>query len=301
MPIQTLDSILSEIARGIDDPDNNVYSRASLLQVLNRSLGHYDSEMANHFGRTFAKSKDITHTSTSGELNRVAPYLPRIVSVERTSDDPRSEKYPIVGGWHERHRHILRTSDNAGASGISRYYIENNQIGMLPTETSGTDRVWYALSSPPLFVTEVASISSQALTLYDTASSSLSSSSGGLGTIQLMDDAYNEMNIIRHTGLEVNTITDFDASSLVFTLAFTNENTWAANDRVSILPRIHPEHIDVLVYNAIGKLRSAQDEDVEEAERLEGKAKCSMLRYFANEQEQDNQYIEVTDSEYYVQ
>jgi len=230
------------------------------------------------------------------------PFIPRIVSVERTTDDPRTLQMPIIGGWAERHNHLTRSADTV-VTGFSEWYVQNNQIGVLPTVPSGnTDRVWFMLSSPPLFKTEVKSISTVTLVVEDPVDGTIATSANALGVPQRMADAYNEMNIVHHASLEVNTIADWVPGTVdhTVTLAFTPENTWAADDVVSIIPRVMPEHIDAVIYHAVKKLRSSDDEDTEEAHQLEQEVKNALLEYLAVEQDQEDQYVQIHNSDFYI-
>lgn len=300
MPVLTLPQIIQRISDGVDDPDNDAFSRAKVLDVVNAAVGHYDSIMAVNSRRMFAHFKDIAHDGT--ELRRVLPFLPRIVSVERTTDDPRTLQHPIIGGWSRRHTHVVRSADTP-VSDVSEWYIQNNQIGTLPTVPSGnTDRVWYVLSTPPLFMTEILSITGTTLVVEDPNDGTIANENNALGSVQKMADAYNEINLIHHNSLEINTISDFVRGTVshTITLAFTPENTWAADDAISIIPRIHPEHIDTIIYHAIKKLRSQDGEDTEEAHSLEMEAKASMLAYFNAEHDQEAEYIEIHNTDFYT-
>lgn len=290
MPVRTLPEMITEIRLCIDDKDGNSFTAEELLVFLNRALSYYDSELAVHAAQLFMTNKDITHDGT--ELQRILPYLPRIVSVERTSNSPRNEIHPMWMGFRDRFK-FLGTSildQNLVDSTYNRYYVQNNQIGSLPTVASGTDRIWVALSSPPLHYGEVSTYTAgtRALVLQTLAPST---DSEHLGAMVLMNDAYNEIPIIFHDEREVNIISDWAQSTKTATLAVAAETAPDANDNYSILPRIHPEHQGVLIYHAAKLARASHDEDATEMHELESEVRRTMYAYLASAQEQQEEYV----------
>ena len=150
MPVRTLPELISEVRIAIDDTDGNAFTADELLTLLNRAVSHYDSILSKHAAQLFMGEKSVTHDGS--ELQRILPYLPRIVSVERTSNSPRNQILPMWMGFRDRFKFLGSSilDTNLVDSSYNRYYVQNNQLGSLPTVASGTDKVWLTLSSPPL-------------------------------------------------------------------------------------------------------------------------------------------------------
>tara|TARA_R100000306_G_C4365667_1_gene137515 strand:- start:192 stop:1091 length:900 start_codon:yes stop_codon:yes gene_type:complete len=294
MPARTLPEILTEIRTYLDDPDGDTFTSDQLLVTFNRAIGYYDTVLTTQAKQIFMTNKDITHDGS--ELQRILPYLPRIVSIERTSSSPRSEIHPMWMGFKDRFKYLGSSilDTNLVDSSYNRYYIQNNQLGSLPTVASGTDRVWVALATPQLHYGEVTSYttSTKALVVQALAPST---DTEHLGELISQDDSYNEMPIIFHSTRELNTVTDYAQSTRTMTLAFTQETAPSLNDNYSILPRIHPNHQGTLIWHTVKLLRASQDEDTGEAQSLENEAKREMLAYYSDPAlTQGTEYVDMT-------
>ena len=289
MPAMSVQDMISQIRKLVDDPSPGMqHTDSEILASLNQAVGAYDAILSNHARRLFVQYKDVTHDGS--ELQRVAPYLPRIVGVERTSVDPRSRLYPVFGGWAQRHMYVTGGTEENNA--MNRFYVQNNQLGMLPPPSSGTDRVWMTISSPKLCYGKVTSwtAGTKALVVVDPPD---------LGALVKMDDAYNEMVIMLTATEELNTIVDWDMSTLTMTLATVPENTPALNTVYSIIPRVHPEFHMGLVYHTVAILREGTDEDSASAKALERNVIEEMLRYVATEQDDQEDSIDIEQLDYW--
>ena len=86
-----------------DEAPGDQYTDDELLRYINQAQSFYDLWRWNHMKRMIIRNKDITHDGST-ELERIIPYMPRVVSVENTSDSPRTERPPIRDGFRDRFR-----------------------------------------------------------------------------------------------------------------------------------------------------------------------------------------------------
>ena len=287
MPALSTQDLISRVRELVDDEaPGDQFTDSQILANLNAAVSYYDSELAIHARRLFMTSKDIT-TDGSAELYRILPYLPRVVSIEQTSDDPRTLVVPMWNGFGDRFMHLGEVNIDSSLSQFTSYYVQNNQIGFLPKlSASKTERIWVMLSSPPLHYGTVNGETATTTVVFDATPT--------LGDMILMDDAYNEIPIMFTSTRELNTIIDWDQATLTATLAFTPETTIADEAVYSILSRIHPEHHMILPYHAAKLCRARVDEDVAEMHSLEQEIRNSMLQYLNTMTDQQAQYVQMT-------
>jgi hypothetical protein len=276
IPVQDMISSIRDLA---DDVDKNVHSDAELLRFINGAVAKYDGMMALHARRILMQHRDVTHDGS--ELQAVMPYLPRIISVERTSDTPRTETRPLNNGFSDRFGHIQAT----GGAAEGFYYVQNNQLAVVPQQASGTDRVWVVLRSPELHYGTAQSGA--------TTTSLVMASSPTLGSIMKVNDAYNAVPFMLTVTREVGVINDFTGSSVTGTLQFTLENS-PASAVYSILPTIDPEFHWLYIYQALIMARIRTDESnvdpASERKILEGLLLGNVTRF----QTQRPRYMQMT-------
>lgn len=268
MPALSVQDMIQLIRDIGDDADANVHSNAELLRYLNAAVSKYDALLAIHAKQNLMHYRDVTHDGD--ELEAVMPYLPRIVSVERTSNSPRTETPPLNSGFRDRFPYLtVSAGDSEGG-----YYIQNNQLGVVPAQASGTNRVWVILRSPELHYGTADATS--------TTSSFVMASTPTLGNVHQVNDAYNMVPVMLTVTREVNVISDFTGSSRTATLQFTFEND-PASAVYSILPILHPEYHMLLVWDALIKARIRTDESnvdpASERKILEGLLIGSVTKY----------------------
>ena len=242
IPVQEMITSIRDLA---DDVDKNVHSDAELLRFINGAVGKYDGLMALHARKILTQHRDVVHDGS--ELQAVMPYLPRIVSVERTSDTPRTETRPLNSGFRDRFGHIQAS----GGAAEGFYYIQNNQLAVVPQQSGGTDRVWVVLRSPELH--------------YGTASASapttsmIFAASPTQGNVVLVNDTYNAVPFMLTVSREIGVIADYTGSTFTSTLQFTLENS-PASAAYSILPTIDPEFHWLYIWQALVTARIRTDE-----------------------------------------
>lgn len=265
MSVQDMIQMVRDVA---DDADANVHSDAELLRYMNTGVSKYDSLLAIHAKNSLMQYRDVTHDES--ELHAVMPYLPRILSVERTSSTPRTEVYPINSGFQDRFPLLT------GAAGYAegQYYIQNNQLAVIPAQVSGTDRVWVVLRSPELhYGTATAGSTTTSLVMATTPT---------LGNVHKVNDAYNMVPVMLTVTREVNVISDFVGSTRTCTLQFTFENS-PASTVYSILPVLHPEFHELLVWHTLIRARIRTDESnispASERKTLEGLLIATIAKY----------------------
>jgi hypothetical protein len=259
MPAIPVQDMIANIQDLVDDEEANTHSPAELLSYINSAVGYYDGILATHAEKKLMQYRDVSHDGD--ELEAVMPYLPRIVSVERTSDSPRTETFPLDGGFASRFPFL----QIGGGSIPGEYYIQNNQIAVIPQQASGiTNRVWVVLRSPELHY--------GTLTSGATTTSLVFGATPTLGNLHKVDDAYNMIPFMLTATREVGVMNDFTGSSLTSTLLFTLENN-PASAAYSTLPVIDPEYHWLFIYQAIILSRMRTDENkvdsVSERSRLE--------------------------------
>ena len=280
-----------------DEAPGDQYTDAELLRYVDAAMGYYDMWRWNHMKRMIIRSKDITHDGST-ELERIISYMPRIISVENTSDSPRTERPPIQDGFRDRFRHLGSNVDPEISGNYGAYYLQNNQIGMLPVPQSGqVTRVWYALRSPGLvYGNNLAAVgSTTSITLPNTASLGTAGTDAG-GAIVGVNDFYNETPImaVDNDVREIQLITDYVGSTRVCTTtAF--ENTLTTSSDWSIMPIMDPESHMLLVYGAVllGNLRT--DEPLADLRFERDRLERQWLMAVRMEQDQKNHYVAMTD------
>jgi hypothetical protein len=240
MPAMSVTDMIEMVRFLIDDEDAMEHQDADLLKFLNQAQGYYDLFLYNNAKKMLITSTDVTHDGTT-ELTRIAPYMPRIVSIENITDNPRTPVIPIEGGFDDRWDYLSTTG-----STYSRYYVQNNQLGVIPIPPSANqNRVWYVLRSPELHhgIGQAVSGATFTLTADITATDNL-------GNLIGLDDAYNDIPVMftAPEAREVNYITDYVRSTRVATCMNTWITTGDATPAYSTLSRLDPESHMLLVY-----------------------------------------------------
>lgn len=269
MPAIPVQDMIANVQDLVDDEEANTHSTAEILSYINSAVGYYDGILAEKARKVLTQFRSISHDGD--ELEMVMPYLPRIVSVERTSDSPRTEVYPLDGGFESRFP-FLQLS---GGSLPGQYYIQNNQIGIVPQQGSGiTTKVWVILRSPEL---HYGTLSASA-----TTSSLIFGTTPTLGTLHKVNDAYNQVPFMLTATREIGVINDYTGSTLTSTLMATLENN-PASAAYSILPVIDPEYHWLYIWQAVimGKIRTEENkiDPVSERDRLEALLEMNIRRY----------------------
>ena len=277
MPAIPLQDMIATIQDLVDDEEANTHSTAELLDYINGAVGYYDELLGVHAEKTLMHFRDVSHDGD--ELEAVMPYLPRVISVERTSDSPRTETYPLDGGFSNRFPNLTGGANSAPGE----YYIQNNQIAVVPQQASGiTNRVWVVLRSPELHY--------GTLDAGATTSSLVFGATPTLGNLHKVDDAYNIMPFMLTATREVGVIADYTGSTLTSTLQFTLEND-PASAVYSILPILDPGFHWLYIYQAVivGRMRTDENkvDPVSERDRLEA---MLMTRIYRN-QSQHGRYM----------
>ena len=258
MPAIPIPDMITNIQEIVDDESGHTHGAASLLRYINGAVGFYDVFLSEFAEAVLMQFRDITHDGS--ELQDVMPYLPRIISVERTSNDPRTETVPLPRGFKDRFSFIQKSSGALEGS----YYIQNNQLAVVPQQASGTDRVWVVLRSPELhYGTAQAGSTTTSLVL---------ASSPTQGNIVAVNDAYNQIPFMLTSSREVGVIADYTGSTTTGTTQFTLEND-PASAAYSMLPVLDPEFHWLYIWHTIitARLRTQENtiDPVSERTRLE--------------------------------
>ena len=200
MTAVSVQDMISNIRDIVDDETEATHSDAELLQYINSAVGYYDAFLTVHAEKVLMHYRDISHDGD--ELKAVMPYLPRIISVEKTSDDPRTQVDPLLGGFRDRFPFL-----SSGASTApGQYYVQNNQLAIIPQQSSPvTSRVWVVLRSPELHYGTASSSSTTTSLILDTTPT--------LGNLHKVNDAYNAIPVMLTVTREVNVIDDFTGST----------------------------------------------------------------------------------------
>jgi len=259
MPAIPVQDMISNILTIVDDENQNTHSNADLVRFINSAVGFYDAFLGEFAETMLMQYRDVTHDGS--ELQAIMPYLPRIVSVERTSLDPREETIPLPRGFKDRFPYISQSS----GTGQGFYYVQNNQLAVVPQQATGTDRVWVILRSPELHYGTCQTSS--------TTTSFVFASTPTAGNIHLVNDAYNQIPFMLTVSREVGVISDYTGSTKTGTTQFTLENNPAAGIAYSILPVLDPEYHWLYIWQAIimGRMRTQENtvDPVSERQRLE--------------------------------
>lgn len=277
MPAVPVQDMISNIRDIVDDESAYTHSDAELLRYINNAVGHYDAFLTIHAEHALMQSKTITHDGS--ELQAVLPYLPRIISVERTSDDPRTETVPLPRGFKDR----LEFLQQSAGSTPGYYYIQNNQLAVVPQQTTpSVDKVWMVLRSPELHYGAGDATSTTTSLILDATPT--------LGNLHAVGDAYNQVPVMLTTVREVNVIADYTRATRACTLQFTFEND-PASLAYSTLPVIDPEFHWLYIWQAIiiGRMRTDENkvDPVSERTRLE----YMLLAIIRKNTVQKNKYI----------
>mgnify|MGYP003645480033 FL=1 len=294
MPAMPAQDIISVVRNLIDDEaPGDQYTDAELLRYVNIAQGFYDLWRWNHMRRMVIRNKDITHDGST-ELERIIPYMPRIISVENTSESPRQSRAPIRDGFRDRFRYLGTNVDADVSAESGHYYLQNNQLGMLPVPPSGkVSRVWYAMRSPELvYGNNITTItSSTSMVLPATASLGTVGTDAG-GTMSGVNDYYNEVPFMAVDAdvREIQMITDYvGATRTITTTAFSNTLTTASD--WSVMPVMDPESHMLLAYGAVilGNIRT--DESISELANERKRLEDQWLMAVRQEQDQTNHYV----------
>jgi hypothetical protein len=294
MPAQDLIAMTRNLLD--DEAPGDQYTDAELLRYINQSMGFYDMWRWNHMRRMITRDVTITHDGST-ELEQIIPYMPRIISVENTSDSPRTEIPPIRDGFRDRFRYLGSNVDSDLGGDQGAYYLQNNSIGRLPLPASGRlSKVLYAMRSPELVygnnITTVTS--STVVVLPPTATLGTIGTDAG-GIVSGVNDYYNETPFmaIDNDVREIQMVTDYVGSTRTLTTTAFIATLTTASDW-SIMPVMDPESHMLLVYGAVilGNLRTDEPLADIRAERI--RHEREWLASVRMEQDQKNHYVALT-------
>ena len=279
MPALSVPDMIAAIRDIVDDESGNTHSDAEMVTYINSAVSYYDAFLAEFAETALMQFRDITHDGS--ELQDVMPYLPRIVSIERTSDDPRTETIPLPRGFADRFPFISKSAGTIPGY----YYVQNNQLAIVPFQSSpGVDRVWVVLRSPELhYGTTTAASSTTSLVLDSTPTA---------GNIQKLNDAYNMIPVMITTAAirEINVINDYTGSTYTCTLQRTFENN-PASSTYSLLPVIDPEFHWLFVWHPVILCRMRTQESTIEAVSERTRLESLLLQRIRSNQKQRARYF----------
>lgn len=271
-------SLLNLTRDQLDDEEKDQWDDEDLMRYFDYAIGYYDLFMAEYAINQIMVSTDISHDGST-ELSRIAPFLGRVMSIERTSDSPRTETLPMEGGFQDRFKYLSASVVETR----SRWYFQGNQLGILPVGASNaTDRVWTMKQSPGLHYGTAEGGGNTSITFM---------ASPTYGTLHGVDDVYNEVPIVLPATRESNIVTDYVASTRVATCGFTWGSNPGATTLYSTLP-IFPEQAHPLIaFRAIrlGNMRTDESNmDIDqELMRLEALLKA----FIGQPQKQRPRYV----------
>jgi hypothetical protein len=283
MPAMSVPDMIEMVRILVDDEDAMEHQDADILKLLNQAQGFYDLFLYNNAKKAMVTSQDITHDGTT-ELTRIAPYMPRIVSAEIITDNPRSPTLPIEGGFDDRWRFL-----SLDGSTYSRYYVQNNQIGIIPVPSSSvTNRIWYVLRSPELHHGIGQAISGTTVTLTADITAT-----DNLGNLIGLDDAYNDIPIMFTAveAREVNYILDYVTSTRVATCSSTWVTTADSTPAYSLLPRLDPESHMLLVYWAVKHSGLRTRDNMRDIDAERGRLEAEYLSYIRIDEQQSEDSV----------
>jgi len=276
MPAISTQDMIDNIRDVVDDESANTHTNAELMQYINGAVGFYDSFLANFAEKALMQFRDVTHDGS--ELQAVMPYLPRVVSIERTSNSPRTETIPLPRGFDDRFPFISQSS----GTGEGFYYLQNNQLAVVPQQATGTDRVWVVLRSPELHYGTCTTASTTTSFVFDQTPT--------VGNVVDVDDAYNEMPFMLTASREVGVINDYTGSSNTSTLRFTLANNPAAGIAYSILPIIDPEFHWLFIWQAAIMCRIRTHENTNELVSERTRLESMLMNRIRSHQSQRSKY-----------
>ena len=276
MPAIPIAEMISTVQNIVDDENGNTHTPADILEYINGAIGFYDGILAEHAETALMQFRDVTHDGS--ELQDIMPYLPRIVAVERTSNSPRTETVPLPRGFDDR----LPFISTGSGTGEGFYYIQNNQLAVVPQQASGTDRVWMVLRTPELhYGTATAGATTSSLVMAATPT---------LGNVVQVNDAYNFIPFMMTVTRELGVIEDFTGSSRTGTLQKTLEND-PASAVYSMLPPIDPEFHWLYIWDAVVKCRVRTQENTVEPATERKRMESLLMQRIRKNQTQRNKYF----------
>ena len=276
MPAIPLIEMIGNVRDIVDDENANTHTDAEILSYINAAVGFYDGILAEFAEKALMQYRDVTHDGS--ELQDVMPYLPRIVAVERTSNTPRTETVPLPRGFDDRLPFV------AAGSGTQEgfYYVQNNQLAVVPQQSSGTDRVWMVLRTPELHY--------GTLDAGSTTTSLVFGATPTLGNLVKVDDAYNFIPFMLTVSRELGVIHDYTMSTVTSTLQQTLLNN-PASAAYSMLPPIDPEFHWLYIWDAVIKCRIRTHENTMEPASERQRLESLLMQRIRKNQSQRNRYF----------
>lgn len=277
LPVQDM---LTMIRLLVDDEQADAFTDANLLMLLNQAEAYYALKRSTQARNVLMASKDLTHDGTT-ELFRIAPYMPLIISVERTDVSPREEIQPIDGDFRRRFGFLSGTTLNGGP-----YYMQGNQMGITPIASSAqTTRVWYAVEPAPFHYGTLSAGGATSLTFA-------AAPDGSGSNLVNQNDAYNERQLMITTAnvREVNVCSDYVASTRVATMA----NTWTTTpttNQYSLLSTLPPMTHMLLVYWVIEHGRMKLEDPAQDVSLARVQLERELMKYIGNPSRQRNRRV----------